>query len=178
MGVRYLIGGSLASTVHGVARATIDADLVADLRPEHAGPLVKALCGAFYADLDAIRKAIEKRRSFNVIHLRTMFKVDIFVLKDRPFDRAQIERRVKLRIASNPERTAYLATAEDTILAKLEWYRLGRGISDRQWRDVLGVIKQQAKRLDMTYLRHWASVLKVSDLFEKALTEARGGKVK
>ena len=75
-------------------------------------------------------------------------------------------------IATDPERTAYVATAEDTILAKLEWYRMGGGVSERQWRDVLGVMKVQADRLDLAYLRQWADQLNVSDLLERALTEA------
>ena len=172
IGVRYLIGGSLASAVHGVARSTIDADLVADLRPEHAAPLVRALGDGFYADVEAIREAILQRRSFNVIHLQTMFKVDVFVQKNRPFDRSQFERRTQMALSDEPKCTAYVASPEDTILAKLEWYRMGKGVSDRQWRDVLGVVKEQGQRLDLAYLRQWAAELEVADLLEKAFAEA------
>ena len=172
LGVPYLIGGSLASAVHGVVRTTMDADLVADLRPEHAEPLAQALGDAFYVDAASIRDAIRHRSSFNVIHLESMFKVDIFIPKQRPFDRAQLQRRTKQVIATEPEREAYVATAEDTILAKLEWYRRGGEVSDRQWQDVLGVLKVQGNRLDLAYLRQWAASLGVSDLLEKALTEA------
>ena len=172
LGVPYLIGGSLASAVHGVVRTTMDADLVADLQPEHAEPLAQALGDAFYVDAASIRDAIRHRSSFNVIHLESMFKVDIFIPKQRPFDRAQLQRRTKQVIATEPEREAYVATAEDTILAKLEWYRRGGEVSDRQWQDVLGVLKVQGNRLDLAYLRQWAASLGVSDLLEKALTEA------
>ena len=172
LGVPYLIGGSLASAVHGVVRTTMDADLVADLRPEHAEPLAQALGDAFYVDAASIRDAIRHRSSFNVIHLESMFKVDIFIPKQRPFDRTQLQRRTKQVIATEPEREAYVATAEDTILAKLEWYRRGGEVSDRQWQDVLGVLKVQGNRLDLAYLRQWAASLGVSDLLEKALTEA------
>ena len=172
LGVPYLIGGSLASAVHGVLRATMDTDLVADLRLEDAEPLARALGGAFYVDAESIREAVLHESSFNVIHLETMFKVDVFIVKKRPFPRSQMERRIAQVIATDPERTAYVATAEDTILAKLEWYRMGGGVSDRQWRDVLGVMKVQADRLDLAYLRQWAAQLNVSDLLERALTEA------
>ena len=172
LGVPYLIGGSLASAVHGVLRATMDTDLVADLRLEHAEPLARALGGAFYVGVESIREAVLHESSFNVIHLETMFKVDVFIVKKRPFHRSQMKRRIAQVIATDPERTAYVATAEDTILAKLEWYRMGGGVSERQWRDVLGVMKVQADRLDLAYLRQWAAQLNVSDLLERALTEA------
>jgi len=120
LNVPYLIGGSLASAVHGVARATADADLVADLRLEHAEQLAQTLGDAFYVDAESIRDAICHRSSFNVIHLETMFKVDVFVRKQRPFDRAQFERCEAQVVATDPERTAYVASPEDTVLTKLE----------------------------------------------------------
>ncbi|MCD6553417.1 MAG: hypothetical protein J7M16_05345 [Anaerolineae bacterium] len=172
LNVPYLIGGSLASAVHGVARATVDTDLVADLRLEHAAPLAQALSDMFYVDVESIRDAIRRRSSFNLIHLETMFKVDVFVRKQRPFDQAQFERRVAQIVATDPERTAYVATPEDIVLAKLEWYRMGGEVSDRQWRDVLGVLKVQWGRLDLAYLRRWAPALGVADLLEKALSAA------
>ena len=172
LGVPYLIGGSLASAVHGVLRATLDTDLVADLRLEHAEPLARALGGTFYVDAESIREAVLHQRSFNVIHLETMFKVDVFVVKKRPFHHSQMERRLAQVIATDPDRTAYVATAEDTILAKLEWYRLGGDVSERQWCDVLGVMKVQADRLDLAYLRQWAVQLNISDLLERAIKEA------
>ncbi len=170
--VTYLIGGSLASALYGVTRATMDADLVADLRPEHVEPLARALSDAFYLDVETMRHAVRQRSSFNVIHLATMFKVDIFVSKGRPFDRAQLERRTSQVLATDPDRLAYIASAEDTILAKLEWFRKGGEVSDRQWQDVLNVLKVQRGCLDESYLADWASQLGVADLLERAIAEA------
>lgn len=172
LGVPYLIGGSFASAVHGFPRSTMDADLVADLRPEHAAPFARALGGGFYVDAGSIGEAIRHRGSFNVIHLETMFKVDVFVRKSRPFDQAQFGRRIQSVVANDPERTAYIASAEDTVLTKLEWYLSGGQVSDRQWRDVLGVLKAVGGQLDLAYLRQWAKALNVADLLERALSEA------
>ncbi len=171
LGVRYLIGGSLASALYGVPRATMDADVVADLQLEHAESLARALTPSFYADAKMIRDAIRQQRGFNVIHLETAFKVDVFVRKKRAFDESQFARRVNLVVATEPERTAFVASAEDTILAKLEWYRMGGETSEHQWRDVLGMVKVQGERLEMEYLRQGAVQLGVADLLEKILRE-------
>ncbi len=172
LNIPYLIGGSFASTVHGLIRTTQDTDLMVVLQPQHVTPLVNALQNQFYLDENAIREAILHRRSFNLIHLETMFKVDMFVSKQRPFDQSQLARRTAQIISANPEQTAYFATSEDTILTKLEWYRAGDETSDRQWQDVLGVLKIQNKQLDIAYLRQWAAELGVADLLETALIRA------
>jgi hypothetical protein len=172
LGVPYAIGGSLASAVHGVMRTTMDVDLVADLRLEHAELLAQALGDSFYVDAEMVRDAIRRHSSFNLIHLETMFKVDICVAKPRPFDRSQLARRQLVLVSEEPERRAYVTSAEDIVLAKIEWYRMGGEISDRQWRDVLGVLKVQGDRLDRDYVRQMASELGVSDLLERATIEA------
>ncbi len=172
LGVSYAIGGSFASALHGVMRATMDADLVADLRLEHTDPLAQALGNAFYADVEMMRDAVRRHSSFNLIHLETTFKVDVFVAKPRTFDRSQLARRQLYLLSEDPERYAYVTSAEDIILSKLEWYRIGGEVSDRQWRDVLGVLKVQGDRLDRDYLRRMATELKVADLLERAFGEA------
>lgn len=169
LGIRYLIGGSLASTVHGTPRATLDADLLADVKPEHIKQLYEKLNREFYISEEDIQNAFARGTSFNLIHLSTLFKVDIFLPKNRPFDNQQFNNRALYVVAHNPERRAYVASAEDTILAKLEWYRLGNEVSERQWRDVIGVFKVQDKNLDLEYLKSNASELGVSDLLDRLI---------
>ncbi len=172
LGVRYLIGGSLASTVHGLVRTTQDSDIIAEMRPEHAEPFIRALEGEFYIDEESLAVAVAEQASFNILHRASMFKVDIFVLKERAFERSEMSRRTSQVISTDPDLSAYVASAEDIILAKLEWYRLGGDVSERQWRDVLGILKVQGRGLDKAYLGTWASSLGVRDLLDKALQEA------
>lgn len=173
LGIPYLIGGSLASAVYGVVRATMDADLVADIRLAQIPALVSALEGEFYIDAEMIRDAIAHTSSFNLIHLETMFKVDVFLLKQRPFDLNQMKRRISQGMGNVPEEWAYFSTAEDIILAKLEWYRAGGETSERQWRDILGVLNLQSDRLDFQYLQNWADKLGIQDLLQKVIQENR-----
>jgi hypothetical protein len=172
LGIPYAIGGSLASSLHGVMRSTLDVDIVADMKLEHIPPLVAALSKEFYADDEMMRDAIEHYSSFNLIHYETAFKVDIFIRKTRAFDEMQLSRRRSSLIATDPDQSVYVTSPEDTILAKLEWYRMGGEVSDRQWRDILGVMKTRAGDLDLEYLKHWAGELKVGDLLKRALDEA------
>jgi hypothetical protein len=171
LGIAYAVGGSLASSLHGVMRSTLDVDIVADMQPEHIQPLVEALSKEFYADDEMMKDAIEHQSSFNLIHYETAFKVDIFIRKSRAFDQMQLNRRRLSIIASNPEESVYVTSPEDTILAKLEWYRMGGEVSDRQWRDILGILKTRTGELDLGYLRKWAAELHVSDLLERALQQ-------
>jgi len=172
LGVPYFIGGSLASAIYGISRATLDVDLIADLRQEHVESFAELLGDAFYVDDHSIQEAIRQRSSFNLIHRESMFKVDVFIRKTRHYDQVQFTRRVLQPLATEPERNVYIASPEDTILAKLEWYRLGGEVSERQWRDVQNVLKVQAGRLDLDYLRQWAAQLGLLDLLETALTES------
>jgi hypothetical protein len=170
--IPYAVGGSLASSLHGVMRSTLDVDIVADMRLEHINPLVEALSKEFYADDQMMRDAIERQSTFNLIHYETAFKVDIFIQKSRAFDQMQLERRRTSIIATDPEQSVYVTSPEDTILSKLEWYRLGGEVSDRQWRDILGILKTRAGDLDLDYLRKWARDLNVTDLLDRAVGEA------
>ena len=171
--ITYYIGGSLASSVYGIARSTLDIDLVANLKLAHVEPLVRILESEYYIDERMITDAIHRRSSFNLIHLETMIKVDVFILKDTAYHQKAFERKRKDTL-DEEERTRefYLASPEDVILNKLDWYRMGGGVSDRQWQDILGVLKVQKNLLDTKYLRYWASELKLSDLLNRAFHEA------
>jgi len=171
LGVPYFIGGSLASAIHGISRATMDVDIIADLQADQVEPFSKLLEDAFFIDGESLRQAVCEHGSCNFIHRETMFKVDIFVRKTRSFDQSQLDRRERQSLATEPERFAYVASAEDMILAKLEWYRMGGDVSERQWRDVQNILKVQGDRLDEAYLRNWAAQLGIFDLLERALDE-------
>lgn len=168
IGVDYLIGGSMASSIHGLARSTMDVDIVADLDIRDVDALVDRLGDGWHADRLAIREAVIARRSFNLLHLETMFKVDVFVLARDPWARSQMQRRERLRVGDSDQDLAYFATLEDTVLAKLRWYRMGGEVSDRQWRDVLGMLSLRQNDLDGAYLDRWAEVLHVQDLLQTA----------
>ena len=172
MQVRFLVVGSLASSAMGTPRASLDADIVADLRAEHTDELVSRIGPAFYVSADMIREAVRTRSSFNVIHIASGFKVDVFVLKNRAFDRQAFERVVVRAWPTEPQRTVPFCSAEDIILHKLEWYRMGGEVSERQWSDILGVLQVQGERLNREYLRRWATDLQVVDLLERAWKEA------
>lgn len=173
LGVRYAVGGSLSSSLHGVMRSTLDADIIADLQPEHIQPLARLLSSEFYVDSEMMLAAIDTRGCFNLVHYESAFKVDVFIPKRRPFDRSQLERRTPATVATDPERSLYVTSPEDVILSKLEWYHMGGEVSDRQWRDVLGVLKTRADGIDLHYLHHWAEELKVGDLLKRALNQSR-----
>ncbi len=169
LGVRWFLGGSLASSVHGIPRATFDADVMADLRPQHIRPLIEKLGDGWYADEGAMQEAIRQRSSFNLIHLATAMKVDVFLPKLRRFDGGEFARSRKVPVAEGSDIEARVCCAEDIIIAKLEWYRLGGEDSERQWTDVLGVLRLNAGLMDMQLLHESANEVGVVDLLARAL---------
>lgn len=172
LGIPYLVGGSLASSLHGLARATQDVDIVADFQPQHVMPFVSALRERFYVDEPAVREAVKRRSTFNVIHLETMFKVDVFVAGDQRSTRRELERRQLYTLDVQPPEVITVASPEDIIVQKLHWYRLGDHVSDRQWSDAMGVLKIRDRRLDLDYMRELATEMGVEDLLVRALKEA------
>ncbi len=171
--VPYRLGGSLASSVHGMPRATLDIDIVADLREETIRPLLEILGNKYYADEESLLEAAKKMSFFNLVHLPTMIKIDIFLPGDDAFQKEALSRRRRepLEKTESPRKFP-VATPEDVVLQKLLWFRKGGSTSERQWTDVLGVLKIQAGILDTEYMARWARELGISDLLERALEEA------
>jgi hypothetical protein len=170
--IPYLIGGSVASMIHGEPRLTRDVDFAAVMRLEHVEPFAAAVEGSFYVDRELIRSAIRHHKLFNLLHVKSGFKVDVHVMLPSSFQRSELVRAQSVQLRKTPEGFARVASAEDIVLQKLRWYRLGDCVSDQQWRDVLGVLKTSRQRIDVAYLKQWAPEIQVSDLLERALTEA------
>jgi hypothetical protein len=168
LAVPFFLGGSLASSLHGVPRSTQDADLVVDLRLPHIEPLVVALAG-FYLDAGRAADAVRRRASFNAIHLATMTKIDLFILKGDPRSHLEMERRQFVTLPAAAGGRLPVATAEDIVLEKLLWFRAGGEVSERQWLDLMGVLKVKRDEIDRAYLEHWAGELGLGELLDRAL---------
>lgn len=173
-GVPHMLGGSMASSLHGTVRYTEDIDLVIDLPADQLDSLAEALGPEFYVSREAMREAVRERRSFNAIHLDSVIKIDCFVLGRDSFDREQFARREPITTGLPGDPSIMVSTAEDMILRKLRWFRAGGESSERQWRDVIGILKARRGQLDEPHMRQWAAHLDVSDLLERAATEAAG----
>lgn len=168
-GVRYSIGGSLASTFTGEPRSTLDVDILVELPASRIDEFVRVLGDEFFADPDAIARAVHARSSVNIFHRLTSIKVDLFIAGDSVLDRSQLARRSRVRLSAGD---LYVHTAEDILLQKLLWYRLGGEVSDRQWRDILGIIAVQGDRLDQRFLESTAHAAGLDDLLRRALGDA------
>lgn len=163
LGVEYFVGGSIASALHGEPRYTQDADLVVRLEDSHVGPLITLLQDHFYVSDTALREAVRRRTSANLVHFESAFKVDLMISRERPFEKSRFRRRVRLPAGAHE---FWVASAEDMVLIKLEWFRLGGEVSEKQWRDILALLLTSAP--DQTYLDEWAAQLGVTDLLQKA----------
>ncbi|WP_394796780.1 hypothetical protein [Armatimonas sp.] len=172
LGIAYLVGGSVASSVVGVERATQDIDFVVVLLEAQVEALTLALADEFYADADLLRDAILHNSSANVIHLPTMIKADLFISPDTAFAHSQMERRLRLTLLGEGAPLVSVTSPEDMILQKLRWYRLTGERSEKQWRDVQGIFRIQQAALDQSYLTDWAKELELTDLLMRAREEA------
>jgi hypothetical protein len=169
LGVRHYVGGSVASSFHGATRSTMDVDLVCELKENDISRLIQSIGTDFYTSDTAMRDAIRRGGCFNLIHLPTSFKVDVFISRGRPFDlesmaRASMERLGERRIVEIP-----IATAEDSIISKLEWYRSTNETSERQWDDVSRLLDLLGENIDRDYLYRAAESVGVEDLLSRLM---------
>lgn len=172
LGIRHLVGGSVASSIFGEPRATDDVDVVAALPPSRVDDLIAALEGEFYVPVGLARRVAQAGGSFSIIHSASVIKVDIFVPRGDPLSAAQLNRGRRIVLSGETGDSLMVASPEDTVLQKLRWYERGGGVSDRQWRDVLGVLKVQGERLDFGYLRQQAAGAGLEPLLARAVHEA------
>jgi hypothetical protein len=173
IGLPWVTGGSLASSVHGEPRATMDVDMVVALRARQVNAFVDALDRDYYIDSDTVRTAVRDSTSFNAVHFASAVKVDFFVAGADPFEAERLSHRLPVEM---PDGVLYVDTAEHTLLRKLEWYRRSGENSERQWRDVQAIARIQGERLDRERLHLWAGRLGVTDLLDRVLTESAGAR--
>lgn len=163
-GIPYMVVGSFASTIHGEPRTTRDLDLVVDPTPAALDHFLAHLdLDAFYVDPDVARDALRRRGMFNVIDMRSAWKVDLVIRRDRPFSREELARRTDQELLGVVVPTA---SAEDTIIAKLEWAQ--QGASERQLGDVVGILRVRGASLDLAYIQRWVDALGLEDRWERA----------
>ena len=173
--IPYCVGGSVASSAYGLPRQTNDIDILADFGSVEIGEFYEALKGEFYVDLQIASEAIKQSRPFNAIHLQGAFKFDFFPASPVGFTKSELDRRRYLvsAIPGLEDVEFPIASPEDTVLAKLLWFRKGGEVSDRQWHDILGILTTQSERLDLAYMNVWAENLAVTDLLERALRDSQ-----
>lgn len=170
--VNYFLGGSLASSLQGEPRATNDIDFVVDLRTSQVEPLAEALGEEFDVDTESLKEAAARKGSWNVFHLPTVTKIDLFILRTGPFDQSEFARR--RRVVLTPDgRGLYIKSPEDSVLRKLLWFQQGGGVSNTQWRDIIQLLRLSADHLDIAYMDSWADLLGVASLLCRARAEAK-----
>jgi hypothetical protein len=172
LGIPYHVGGSVASSAHGMYRASADIDFVIDPTRDQLEALARELGPEFYVSRPAMEEALSRRDTFNAIHERTSFKIDFFIKGTSPFDAEEMRRSVRLAVDPAREDSVLLKSPEDTILRKLEWFRRGGEASERQWQDVVAILAAGSGHLDADHLDRWARELDVTDLLERARNEA------
>lgn len=172
LGVAYAVVGSVAGLSHGYGRNTIDVDVLAEMPLSVVEEFAHRFEGDYYVDAAAIRDAIQHRLSFNLYHFDTGIKIDVFVSKERPYDLQVTARREPETMSDGTTPAFHVQSAEDLVLSKIWWFRQGGETSDRQWSDILAVLKVQQFVIDLAYLTRWAHDLKVEDLLDRALDEA------
>jgi len=169
--IAYVIGGSLASSIYGKVRFTQDADITVEPFDDQADKLFEMIKPYFYISQKAMYHALRHRSSFNIIHLESAFKIDIFVRSDTAFEKLLMARRNILKLSDSLQEMFAVVSPEDIILLKLQWYRDGGCSSQRQLDDILGILTVQGDGLDFEYLNKWACSLEINELLKKAISE-------
>jgi hypothetical protein len=169
LGIRYVIGGGVASVYHGEPRTTVDLDLMIEANEAQVRALAARLAADFYVDAEDAVDAVRYGRSFNVIQFSTAMKVDIYIAEPSPAAREQLDRR---RFLEYGGAILSIYAAEDIAVRKLVWFRMGGEVSERQWRDVVGIIRMRRPQLDYAYLDRSAEAFGVRDLLDLAHQDA------
>lgn len=173
VGIAYAIGGSVASSIYGKVRFTEDADVAVEpFSLTVSKQLIQLLSGDFYVSQPAIEQALSMRSSFNAIHIATAFKIDVFITNETAFQKRLLLRRKYVPMPSVSDKMVWAVCPEDIILLKLDWYRQGGGVSEKQWNDILGLLSVQKNQLDMADLKKWANELNLMDIFKQAVNAA------
>jgi hypothetical protein len=172
LGIAYAIGGSLASSVYGTSRFTQDADITVQSFSRVADRFYQMVKEEFYISEQAMRQALNSFGSFNIIHFETAFKIDIFVQGPGEFEQRLLARSTEVKLSDSSRRNLRVVSAEDVVLLKLRWFREGGGTSQRQWDDVLGVLRIRRPSLDFEYLTESARKLGLAELLDRAIAEA------
>ena len=172
-GIPYYLGGSIASSLFGIPRTTLDIDIVVDIRQHHIPLLIKSFSEKeYYLDSDAMTDAIKHGTSFNIIHRDTFYKIDVFVPQDDLFQKEVFTRRMKHNLSNEIQDSLFFPSPEDIVLLKLKWYKAGGNVSEKQWTDILGVLKAQGNHLDREYMTKWSDYLGIKDLLAKSILDS------
>jgi hypothetical protein len=173
LGIAYAISGSLASSTYGAVRFTEDADITVEPFDERAEELFESLKSNYYISKESMHQALRQQSSFNVIHFESAFKIDVFVSGSSAYDKQVLSRRKSTKLSDSLAKSFSVVSPEDIVLLKLQWYKADDQSSQRQWDDVLGVLRIQSDALDFVYLKKWAGILGIDELLEKAVSEAK-----
>ena len=173
LGITYVIGGSIASSIYGKVRFTQDADITVEPFEDKADEFLRLVSSDFYISSDAMQQALSQKGSFNVVHLESAFKIDVFIQKDTEFERQLLSRRNFMKLSDRFEKVFSIVSPEDIIMLKLRWYRQTDCTSEKQWQDILSVLEVQKDKLDFEYLKKWAGILRIDQLLARAISEAQ-----
>lgn len=173
LGITYVIGGSVASSIYGKVRFTQDVDMTVESFEGKADEFFRLVRSDFYISWDAMKQALRQASSFNVVHLESAFKIDVFIQKDTEFEKQLLSRRKFMKLSESFKKAFSVVSAEDIILLKLRWYQQTGCSSEKQWEDILAVLEVQKDELDLGYLKKWSDILRINQLLENAISEAK-----